>query len=88
VRVFALVMFVLAIVMAVGLGPATPLSGILLYVNPALPGLVQSFVQTSLPNWFWDPVTVELLRWPGWIFAVIIGVFSLLVTIGRPSRRV
>ena len=86
-RVFSFVMLLVAVVVALGLGPRAPLSTALFFVSPSIPSALQSVVQQTLPRWFWDPLTVEILSWPAWVFPLVFALFSLLLTIGRPSRR-
>jgi hypothetical protein len=80
-------MLLLAGALAAGFGLWTPLSIALFLTDPSLPNAVQSGVQRSLPPWFWNPLFSEILSWPSWVFPLVIGLFSWLLTIGRPSPR-
>lgn len=65
----------------------TPLQTSWLAVSPKTLATLQQAITTNLPAYAWDPVTVGVLRMPG--FAVFLALALILYAIGRrPQARI
>lgn len=63
----------------------TPLGESWASAFPDGPGMLQTFLQTKVANFLWDPVTVAILGQPG--FVVLAALALLLYAAGRRQTR-
>jgi hypothetical protein len=80
VRLFGVLLLVMAVALAVFYGAGTPLGGVLYRLWPPFLNTLQAGVQRRLAPELWDWVLLPLLEWPAWLLPGVFGLLFVLLS--------